>query len=287
MSKLNMLFVAFIIALLNISCQSKEIDYKGKYETLSKDKKYDELEKHLQAWEAKEPNNPEMYIAYSNYYINRNISSGVSVYRDPTGDYIEPSMQFNNDDVAAAVKKLDKALNIAPNRLDIRFGKVYILNEIEHYKAAGVELLATLEFSKKIDNNWLWANNEKIRDAESFFWEKVNGYYGSWFNKGTEEAMEQLKLCAEKQKELYPKNIFAYNFLGAYYGIRKQREEALKYFLQAETIDPNDYVVLSNIAETYLEMDNKQKAKEYFTKILKIGNEEYKEGAEYFMNKLR
>jgi tetratricopeptide (TPR) repeat protein len=301
MSKLNALFAFFITALLCVSCSSKKdtveisnteeknlIDYKGTYRLLWEDKKYDEVFAHLQAWEAKEPNNPEMYIAFFNYYINTGRSSMLSLYREGEDNYIGESTQYNNDSISKAIKYIDKGLSIAPNRLDMHFGKIYLLNEMKYYKEAKDELYATLEISKKIDNNWLWTDNEKAENAKVSFLRDINDYYSKWFKIGTEETLGYLKQLAEKQIELYPESIFAYNLMAAYHNAKKQPEESLKYLFQAEKIDPSDCVVLANIGETYLILlDNKQKAKEYFKKILEIGDEEDKEYAEYFLKELQ
>jgi tetratricopeptide (TPR) repeat protein len=267
---INMLFAVFIIALLNLSCQSNKITpeektvqagYKGKYETLLRDEKYDELHEHLKIWESKEANNPEVYMAYFNYYINK--------------DFIK------------AVEYLDKGLSFAPNRLDMRFRKIDTFNKIGYYKDAGNELYTTLKISKEINNNWLGANNEKMENGESFFFSNIGDYYQSWFDAETEEALEQVKQCVEKQIELYSGDIFTYDVLGIYYYVKGQFQETLRYFLQAEMIDPNDCITLMKVGQIYLEIGDKQKAQEYFTKILKIGNEEDKEVAEHFLSKLR
>ncbi|MDR0456569.1 MAG: hypothetical protein LBH20_07815 [Treponema sp.] len=310
MNKLNILSIVFILALLFISCQKKNsndqgennIDHKKIYEILLNDKKYDELYDHLQMWETKEPENPEIYIAYFNYYIHKDRFSGVSIDMERKGDgptlqmndpktgeivgYLNDSVVYNNNDIIIAVEYLDKGLSIAPNRLDMHFGKIHILNEIKYYKEAGNELYGTLEISKIISNNWLWSNNEKIEDEESFFLNCINNYYSFWLNEQTEESLNQTKQCAEKQIELYSDNIFAYNYLALYYTVKSQLREALKCFLQAEKINPNDCIVLTNIGRIYLNINDKQKADEYFRKVLQIGSEQDKQYAQYFLNQL-
>jgi tetratricopeptide (TPR) repeat protein len=298
-----MLFAAFIIALLSLSCQSPKINYEEKYETLLKDEKYDELHEHLKIWESKEANNPEMYIAYFNYYTNKGKPFKVlidkegkdgnqtfTVYHHETGEAVDSfngSLQYDKDDFIKAVEYLDKGLSFAPNRLDMRFGKISTLNKIEHYKEAGNELYTVLKISKEIDNNWLWVNNEKMENGESFFFSNIGDYYQLWFDAETEESLAQVKQCIEKQIELYSGDIFSYDILGIYYYIKGQFQETLKYFLQAEMIDPNDCITLMKVGQIYLEVGNKQKAQEYFTKILKIGNERDKEVAEHFLSKTK
>jgi len=307
MKKSNLVFAAFLsVMLLTLfGCghtANFNRKYQEKYTHLFKADKYDELFTHLQLWESKEPDNPEMFIAYFNYFIHRKRFSGVSIDKERKGEgstleitdpqsgeivgYMNESTQYDIEDVLTAVEYLDRGINIAPNRLDMHFGKIHILNEIGYYKMAGSGLFDTLVISKKINNNWLWADNEELEDGESVFVYSIQDYYSLWLNAATEESFAQAKLCAEKQIELYPEYIYAYNILAVYYSMNKQLQEALKYFLQAEVIDPNDCIVLLNIGRTYVSMNNKQKAGEYFRRVLEIGDERNKQYAQHYLNQL-
>jgi tetratricopeptide (TPR) repeat protein len=277
-------------------------EYKDTYTELLKSAKYNELFTHLQMWENDEPNNPEMFIAYFNYFIDRNKFSGVSIDKEQKGNgptmeltdsqsgeivgYINGSVQYNTDDILTAVNYLNRGLEITPNRLDMHFGKIHILNEIKYYKMAGDALFSSLEISKKINNKWLWSDNEEIEDGKSFFINNIQDYYGLWLNTNEKEAYDQIKLCTEKQIELYPENIQAYNILAIYYLSDRQFQEGLKYLLQAEKINSSDCIVLINVGRTYLNMNNKEKAEEYFKKVLEIGNDQDKQYAQYYLNRL-
>jgi hypothetical protein len=265
-----MFFAVLTIVLLNISCQQKKdnTNYKGMYEVLMGSQKYDELYKHLQEWEKNDPYNPEMFIAFFNYYT----------FRDGPNENIA--------DFLRAVEYLDKGLSISPKRLDMRFGKIHALNKIEFYKEAGNELYATLELSPKIDNNWLWADNIKLENGEEAFLKTIDNYYDLWLNVQTEESLGLVKQCAEKQIELYPRNTSPYNNLAIYYSVKAQPQESLKYLLQAETIDPGNCTVLINIARIYSDMDDKEKAKEYFELVQRVGNEQERALAEYSLSQL-
>ena len=314
MRKLNLVFTVILTVMLLIlfgckrtdaqNAQNNDFDkeYQEIYTDLFQAGKYDELFTHLQLWENKEPNNPEMFISYFNYFISRSRFSGISIDTEQKGSgptmeitdsqsgeivgYLNDSIQYNIEDILTAVEYLNRGLDIAPDRLDMHFGKIHILNEIGQYKIAGNELFDTLVISKRINNNWLWANNEGIENGELFFINNIQDYYSLWLNVATKEAYDQIKLCTEKQIELYPEHIQAYNVLAIYYLVNGQFQEGLKYLLQAEKIDPNDCIVLINIGRTYLNMNNKEKAEEYFEKVLEIGNEQDRQYAQYFLNQL-
>lgn len=291
-----------IVYAQNGNMHNFDVLYQEDYERLFGEGKYSELFDHLQIWEAKEPDNPELYIAYFNFYINRSRFSGVSIVEeksgsgavlellDPeTGDiagYIQDTVQYSNEDIARAIEYLDRGLNCAPDRLDMYFGKIHILNEVELYERAGSTLLFAIEFSKQINNRWLWAGGEYIENGEAVFLESIQDYYGLWLEEETEETFEQVKRCTEKQIELYPDNIFAYNVLAVYYLLKGQYMESLHIFLGAERIDKNDCIVLANIGIVYLRMNEKQKAEDYFNRVLEIGDEQDKKYVRYYMEQL-
>ena len=123
-------------------------------------------------------------------------------------------------------------------------------------------------------------------NGELFLVNSIQDYYRLWLNAETRESFEQIKLCAQKQIELYPGYVYGYNYLAICYLAEGQFQEGLKYLLQAEIIAPNDCMVLENIGRTYMNMNNNQKAEEYFRKILEVGSEQDKVYAEYYLDML-
>jgi hypothetical protein len=98
-------------------------DYQITYETLLNGSRYSELYTHLQLWENEEPDNPEVYVAYFNYYLARNRSPGSKAAGYTAG--------FKVDDVLIGVEYLNRGLVTSPERLDMHFGKIFILIEVE------------------------------------------------------------------------------------------------------------------------------------------------------------
>ena len=185
-----------------------------------------------------------------------------------------------------AVEHLEDALKLAPNRLDIWFGKINILNEIGDHESAGQRLRMLLEFSREINNQWLWSNDEKIEDGEEVFLFGIQDYYMWWYELNTEESLAQIKQSAERQIELYPEHLYAYNNLGVYYHHKQQIPEAIKYFLQAEKVDPEDCIAPISLGRIYLELNDRQKAREYFLRVFEIGDAQEREYALHFLEEL-
>jgi tetratricopeptide (TPR) repeat protein len=277
-------------------------DNKSKYLELLNENKLTELFEHLQKWEKSEPQNPEVYIGYFNYYIRKGSKSGVAIKKysksnkeqivitDPeTGEivgYLTDTIFYDYEEIQHAFEYLDKGLKYGPNRLDMYFGKMHLLNEIEDYEKAGKTLINILNISIKNNNKWLWSDNTPIEDAERFFLDTIQDYYNNWFNAQTEYSLEAIRVVSIEQIKLYPSNIYGYNNLGTYHATKKQYDEALVFFLKAEEIDENDIIVLFNIAHCYKVLDNKKMAKQYYEKIIEIGDKEAVEYAKKMLAEL-
>jgi tetratricopeptide (TPR) repeat protein len=177
---------------------------KDVYEQLLDQKKYQQLLVHLQAWERKEPTNPEVYMGYFNYYLAIGRKEGVSLDReaktdatviqitDPqTGEvvgYINPATTYDPDSISKAVLQLNQGLEYGEDRLDMYFGKIYILNEVLDYQTAGATLIQVLNRSMENDNKWLWKDNEPLKEGKDFLLSNIQDYYKKWFGEKTNQA---------------------------------------------------------------------------------------------------
>jgi tetratricopeptide (TPR) repeat protein len=295
MKKLHF-FIIFVFLMNFLYSNDKEI-----YLDLLHNNKLNKLKIHLEKWEKKDPKNPEMFIGYFNYYINKGSKSGVSIDKYPKGEqqlaitdpktdevigYLNDTTIYNYDDIKNALIYINRGLSYSPNRLDMHFGKIHILGEIKDFKTQSQSLINLLELSTKNKNKWLWSDNEKISDAENFLLQNIQDYYSTWFNVSTEESMESVKKTASKQINLYPNNIFGYSNLAAYYIVKKDFNESLKHLIKAEKIDPNDIIIINNIAYCYKMINNKKMAKKYYNKMIQKGDKEAAEYAKKMLNEL-
>ena len=272
-------------------------DNKSTYEKLLKENKLIELEQHLLLWEKEDPKNPEMFIAYFNYYLQKGRHSTASIDSNNinTEDELERTYAvaseilayanarfvYEKENLDNALKYIRKGIQITPNRLDMHFEQIHILYEVEDYSLMADKLIEVLEISKKLNNKWLWINGVSIaeNEAEEFFFDLINDYYyevAKVKNAGTYNAVERV---SKHQIRLYPNIIYGYNALGALKMRQTHYEEALKYFQQAEKIDKEDIISMSFIANCYVSLNDKKKAWEYFIRIEKKGNAEEKEYA--------
>lgn len=98
--------------------------------------------------------------------------------------------------------------------------------------------------------------------------------------------MEQAQALIEAAAARYPGNIMYISNAGILALTKGDLNKALDKFLQAEKLDMKDHVVLLNIAYTYKELGNKEKAKEYYLKVKEYCSPEIAAEAEQLMQEL-
>jgi tetratricopeptide (TPR) repeat protein len=243
----------------------------------------------LEKWEKTEPANPEVYIAYFNYYCNLDAKESVATGEMPDGSYgLYSTWEYNKNNVYEGIKYLDKALPLLPNRLDMYWGKMEALLAIEDYKAAGETLSALIEISPEYNDSWALGGGRPVNDGEvdgeRYFLDYINRYYSAFLNEPSGEAANALTSCAGRQIKTYPESTYAYNMLAVYYIYQNSYETALEYLLMAEKADGSDCIVLLNIGRLYAETGNNAEAKAYLNKVITAGDAEEQDTARYYLD---
>jgi hypothetical protein len=260
----------FVMPVCHLAAQES---YKDQYLRLLRNGQFNELKALLEKWEKAEPANPELYIGFFNYYCNLDAAEGTAMGKMPDGRYgVYAKREYNKKNVYEGIKYLDKGLAFAPNRLDMHWGKIELLFEIEDFKGAGETLFNVIEMSSKYNASWALGDNKPVDNGKNYFLGYVSRYYETLLNSPSDDAANALINCAQLQIKTYPESTFAYNILAVYYIYRDEYETALDYLLTAEKADGNDYVILINIGRLYAEMKDNVKAKAYFDKTIRIGD---------------
>lgn len=258
-------------------------DDKSIYLDLLDNNKLEELHSHITRWEEKEPENPEMFIAYFNYYLRKGYSSGVQLNTQPpvegqhlaitdpdTGEivgYMYDSTSYNPEDLAMALIYLNKGLKLSPDRLDMHFGKIHILQQVQDYENQSAALIDALKQSMENNNKWYWSDNEELKDGAEFFLGNIQDYYNTWLKVRSESSLTAVKEAGIIQIQFYPNHVYGYNNVAYGHLIKGELTEALEYLLAAEKIDGDDAIVINNIALCYKNLNETEKAKTYFNKL--------------------
>lgn len=277
-------FVLFIslfclITINNLAAHDRDI-----YLNMLKNRQFSEMENHLLQWQEKDSNNPELYIAFFNYYLQRNMKSGLAIDKsidtskphmvitDPdTGEivgYMGDRHYYDFNDVERAFEYLDTGLTYGPDRLDMYFGKAHVLQEIGEFERQSRVLIQALHKSIENNNNWKWTLDEPVRDSLDFFLNNMQNYYHYWFQIGSAESMQAILDTATVQTELYPDNLIGINNLSMYYIQHENFTKALELLLTGHELDKNDHIIIANIGMLYLRLDQNNNAITYFTMLL-------------------
>ncbi len=249
--------------------------------------------KTLKKWEAKKPNDAGLFVGYFNYYftksrhlktIQTNGEKGSSNQKK-TG-FLRRKIYYNKTELQKGFDNIDKGIKLYPNRLDMRFGKIYVFGKIRDWKNFTAEIIKTIEHSVKNKNKWTWTNHEKYDGGEKEFLLDIQDYQLQLYNTRNKDLLKNMRQIANKVLEFYPNHIESLSNLSITYLLTGELDKGIEPLLRAEKINPKDYIVLGNIAQGYKMKGNKKKAIEYYKKVLKFGDKKTKEYAKQQIAKL-
>jgi hypothetical protein len=241
----------------------------------------------LKKWEAQDPQNPELFTSYFNYYFVKSRQEmlsmttekpkGVSLsFEDSTGEtagYIGSSIYFHPDTLQKGLDKIDEGIKLFPNRLDMRFGKIYVFAQTEDWNNYTNEIVKTIQYSSKNNNEWTWTYNEKRENGKDFFLSSMQDYQRNLYNTGNDDLLANMRIIAKEILKYYPNHIESLSNLSITYLLIGEYDKGLEPLLTAEKLAPMDAIVLANIAQGYKLKGDKEMAIKYYKKVVQYGNE--------------
>lgn len=291
----------FALILILLSSLSFAQDYQSEFGKYFRAKDTINQKETLLKWEKAKPTDAELYTSYFNYYFQKSRKEILNLTtKEPEGDalvlkdslnqtagYIGSSIGYEDSDLKNCFIKIDKGISLYPDRLDMRFGKIYALGKIEDWTRFTSEIITTINYSAKNKNNWTWTNNVKKEDGQEFFLASLQSYQIQLYNTERDELLVNMREIALAVLKYYPENVESLSNLSVTYFLNNEFEKGLEALFKAEKINPKDYIVLSNIANGYMRMGNKIKAIEYYEKTILYGDEEAKAFAKNQIEELK
>ena len=258
----------------------------------------------LEKWEKTDSNDPELFVAFFNYYVIKSKKEIVTLGQNPKGKdvlqimdqdttkkepvafmygdtYYEPTLLSKGFDwISKGIKK-------HPNRLDMRFGKIYMFGQLEDYENFTTEIIKTIDYSNENKNKWTWADSKPLDDPKEFMLSSIQNYQLQLYDTENDKLLDNMKRIAETVLKHYPDHVESLSNISIVFMLQKQYDKALEPLLKAEKINPKDYIVLSNLAQAYkLKGDNKNAIK-YYELTLKHGDEQSKKYAQGQIDELK
>lgn len=240
----------------------------------------------LQKWESSSPKDPEMFIAWFNYYAQQSIQNNIQFDSESAGknsieltdtasgkhvSFMNFSSHYDSETLQKGFDYIERGLVLYPSRLDMRFGKIYMLGEAENFPLFTSTLTETIDYSNKIDNKWLWKDGKPVEDGKKFFLGSIQDYVMTIYNTENDDLLPLMRKISETMLKYYPQHVESLSNVAITYMVAKDYDKGLQYLLPAEKIAPNDVIVLNNIAVAYRNKKENAKAKEYYEKIKKTG----------------
>ena len=296
-SKLKLSLIFIFISF----CTKGQQDFQKTFKELSQKKDTAGQSKLLKEWEVADPKDPELYIACFNFYVTKSMEAAISLDRNPKNDqsfqlsdtgsgkpagYMNFSTNYNSKLLQKGFDYIDKGIAIHPTRLDMRFGKIYMLGEAESYEMFTKVIIETIDYDNGIKNAWLWKEGKSLEDAKEFFLGSIQDYIATIYNTENDDLLPNMRQISETILKYDPNHVISLANVALTYIIKEDYDKALPYLLKAEKIDPKDIIVLNNIAEVYVRKNDHPNAKIYYEKIIKNGSKEEADDAREKLKKL-
>ncbi len=242
----------------------------------------------LMEWEATNPDDPGLYTSKFNYYFALSKQNIISIQPETENEnslvitdsleqvvgFLEESTNYDLDLLEKAFSVIDEGIDKFPSRLDMRFGKTYALGLIEDWDMFKDEIISAINYSNLINNKWIWTNDEPVEDPENFFLSSIQGYQSQLYNTEDDSLLQTMREISETILKYYPEHIESLTNIAITYLLTENYDKGLEVLLRAEKINPQDDIILTNIAYSYkMKKDNKN-AILYYQKAIEFGDSE-------------
>ena len=260
----------------------------------------------LENWEKRSLNDPELYVAYFNYFVEKSRSEVLVIGQDlkqnaymvleienqdsskqDRVEYMYRQVSFQEFYTQKAIEWIDKGIDRFPNRLDMRFGKIYFLGLLENYEAFTEQIIQTVDYSAINQNQWLWSENCVLEQPKEMMLGSIQDYQNDLYATSQDTLLYNMQKIAEAVLKVYPDHIESLSNIGAVYFLLGQYEKALTPLLTAYQLNPKDLVVINNLAETYNELGLNIKAEAYYRLMMKYGDKQDKKYAKEKIKELK
>jgi tetratricopeptide (TPR) repeat protein len=283
MKSLRNIAIGFALAILFVSNIFGQNYNKQFHDLFDSNASEQEQLKLLQTWEKSAPNDAELFVAFFNFYVNKSRKSGIGITANRSGTYLGSQSTFDEKTSKQALDYIDKGIEKFPNRLDMRFGKAFLLGKSRRYKDFTDEIVKTVEYSNINKNQWLWMENKPVENPQKFMLNAIQDYSVQLYDEG-DEQLGNFKLIAETVLKFYPDNVENLSNISIYYLMKDDFDNALVSLLKAEKIAPKDTIILNNIAMCFISKEDKPNALKYLNLVIKYGSEEQKADAKRKIN---
>ncbi len=241
------------------------------------------METLIENWSKAEPDNTDMLAARFYYYIAK--AQGTEVVarkeakylgaapmltlKDSTGadvHYYEV-LKYDDEIFAQALKVVDHAVSLYPQRLEFRFMKAnaYLSYERESPDMALSNILGLAHEFMTSGKSWTYnENSEQMTVDQELFAQMIQDYCVTMYSLGTPASYEAFLKLSQKMNGYFPKVPSFLANIGSYHMVvAKDPKTALKYYDKALKIEPKAREVINNAILAARKLKNSKLEKKY------------------------
>ena len=201
----------------------------------------------------------------------------VLTLKDSTGNdvYYFQEDTFDDELFGQAQKALEKAIQLNPDRLDMRILKVASLigYEKESPDMALSDLKSLIIYNETQHPKWEYPGVEKV--DETFFSATVQEYCYLFFRYASPVSYEAFRELSATMVSYQPSDVLFLDNLGSYYLVVKHdNKTALKYYTKVLKIKADDITAIKNIIIMARNSDNVKLEKKYLPLLAKYSTSE-------------
>lgn len=249
----------------------------------------------LECWKKSGNRSPEYYIAWFNYYISAAKEETLildtelpaekeyielrqtDTLKENTSEYLYSDIHYKIPLIKNSITYIDEGIRKYPSRLDLRLGKIYILQEIKEYDKMSDEITTTIKYSKQINHQWSGEAGSQIIENKEELLNIIQDYIQNLFYNNEYSYIEKI---ARFILDIYPDDTVNLSNLAITYIANSKYDEAIKTLLKAYNLSPEDHIILQNLAYSYQQKGDKNNAIKYYKLASIYGTEEIKIFAE-------
>ena len=256
--------------------------FKQDFLTALEAKKMEKAEEILKAWDFDDSNDPELYIAYFNFYTVKS--------QNAVGSSIISAAKFDKTFSRKALDFITEGIERFPTRFDMRIAKIYMLGELKDFTLYTNEIVKLIEQSKIIDNNWKSENFRLLDRPVEIFYGSVQDFQEKLFTENNAALYKDIIRISNEIIKINPKHTQSYLNISTIYITQKEYDKSLDALKKALDLDSKNSVILYNMAYVYNIKGDKGNAKKHFELTVantKDNEESLKEAAQKQLNALQ
>ena len=211
----------------------------------------------LKLWQREAPEDVNLFIARYNFFANQAMGQNPNQVSASLAD--------------SALMAIEDGITHFPDRLDLRFGKIYFLGELRKWDAFVDEIGRAMDHSVQIGHHWLYPNvpDDLIEDLLT---ESMNDYLVTMWQSIADTArlsaadtlvVRQIQGLAKRVVQLFPGDFPNTYMLALSHLILNENDKAYRYLVRAEKLSSTSKPLLWSLVKVCRKLGKAAQVEEY------------------------